>query len=137
MYEVRFHLGRGEHYRHWQIKDRTNGGVEYYNPLLYQISFLDCTLISKDTVAEKVYKSGKKDVCGWIKCDDYIVTDLNKFEPESIDTFPRLLYNPITRKYWTVEGVEYLNYNNRRFHEIITYNNKVYVHNDQFRYIHP
>jgi len=32
MYRVRFHLARGEHFRHWQIRDMGNGKRSYHDP---------------------------------------------------------------------------------------------------------
>ena len=106
MYKIRFHLGRGEHYRHWQIRG-VAGEVWYCNPEDCHLFLNDCTLISEQRTAQKVLKSGKKDVCGWILCrtwtlifrdDEYI----ERLHP--VDKLRRVWYNPIVDTDWHVQG---------------------------------
>ena len=42
-YRVRFHLQRGQHYMHWQIR-AWDGTVKYLDPKKYQIEMRRCTL---------------------------------------------------------------------------------------------
>ena len=51
-YKIRFHLQRGQHYMHWQIK-AYDGTVKYIDPQKYQIEMYDAKLINK-TNADKV-----------------------------------------------------------------------------------
>ena len=62
-YRVRFHLQRGEHYMHWQIR-AWEGTVKYLDPEKYQIEMRDCHLVNKINTARKVNLAGKKDVGG-------------------------------------------------------------------------
>jgi len=45
-YKVRFHLQRGQHYMHWQIK-AYDGTVKYIDPNKYQLELYGCKLINK------------------------------------------------------------------------------------------
>ena len=129
MYKIRFHLGRGEHYRHWQIRG-VAGEVWYCNPEDCHLFLNDCTLISEQRTAQKVLKSGKKDVCGWILCrtwtlifrdDEYI----ERLHP--VDKLRRVWYNPIVDTDWHVQG--YSNHvTGLTFPELITKGNRVYCY---------
>ena len=77
-YKVRFHLQRGQHYMHWQIKAWV-GTVKYLDPQKYQLKMRGCTLINKKKAAEKVYAAGKKNVCGWVECKNSRVRILKYF----------------------------------------------------------
>ena len=73
-YKVRFHLQRGQHYMHWQIK-AWDGTVKYLDPNKYQLELYGCKLINKINAARKVNLAGKKDVCGWIECDNFDINE--------------------------------------------------------------
>ena len=101
MYEVRFHLGRGRHYMHWQVKEmqgRRKVWEYYIDPDVYQVEMVGCKLINKVNKAKKVNKAGVKDVSGWVQCDrvEYILK--NKGLP--VDNLERLFYNPIRDVHW-------------------------------------
>lgn len=131
MFSIRFHLGRGNHYKHWQIKDLAdkNCAPEYFDPLFTQLTMVNCTLINHEKKAKQVYEAGVKDVCGWIKCEDFFVTNLNKHDPVSIDGLIGLLYNPIEAPYWMRDDREGRTIDNTFYPELITMGNKVYIHN--------
>ena len=80
MFKVRFHLGAGEHYKHWQIRTPRKGQsdlVEYEDPSKVQLELVKCTLRSKTGVAKKVLSSQVRDVCGWVDCKHIITTYLD------------------------------------------------------------
>lgn len=131
MFSVRFHFGRGKNYKHWQIKDLAdkNCAPEYFDPLFNQLLLINCTLINNESKARKVYEAGVKDVCGWIRCEDFFVTNLNKYDPVPIDDYPRLLYNPIVAPYWMKEGREGRSIDNSHYNKLITLGNQVYIYN--------
>lgn len=123
MYKVRFHLGRGEHYKHWQITGKD--GVEYYDPEAEQLILRNCTLISQPKTARKVFESGKKDVCGWISCS--AVVEVGGLYDIDLDKYRRVWYNPIVDTEWYVQG--YPNpVTGLTFPELITKGNKVYCY---------
>ena len=100
MYKIRFHLQRGRHYRHWQITDK-QGNVKYYDPDNYQLIMHNCKLVSQPAASKRVYNSGVKDVCGWIKCEDI------EFSKDiEVMGLQRILYNPIIDTEWHAEGVD-------------------------------
>ena len=101
-YEVRFHLGRGENYLHWQVKamcGRKKLQEFYYNPAQYQLEMLGCKLVNKVNKAKKVHAAGVKDVAGWVQCKGVIIN--NTIE---IDNLEKLYYNPIKDIRWRRES---------------------------------
>ena len=97
MYNVRFHLQHGPHYMHWQIRGK-DGSLEYVNPEEYDLEMFDCTLVCKTNKAKKVYNAGRKDVCGWVECEEYIM-----HQPGTLlfyHELERLYFNPIRDIHW-------------------------------------
>lgn len=131
MYKVRFHLGRGEHYRHWQITG--NGLVQYYDPEIYSLFLSECTLISQPKAAQRVHDSGKKDVCGWVLCETWTASNVrdNEWvrelidEEYPIDNLARVWYNPIVDTEWHMQGVEE-SVTDAFFSCLVTKGNRVY-----------
>lgn len=99
-YQVRFHLARGEHYMHWQIR-ASDGSVRYIDPSKYQIEMTGCKLINKIGTARRVHNNGVKDVCGWVECDNYWPV-FNDSIP--VDNLEKLYYNPIRDIHWRRDG---------------------------------
>lgn len=95
MYSVRFHLGKGIHFRHWQVKKKGSRPV-YHHPDSASLLLVNCKLINKVNKARSVHKAGVKDVSGWIDCDEVSVLDDNF----PVDCLERLFYNPIVDPYW-------------------------------------
>jgi hypothetical protein len=128
MFSVRFHLGRGLHYKHWQIKDLVNKDVqiEYIDPYRYQLYLVDCELICNERTARRVYQKGIKDVCGWIKCRDLYVGDPDILVGPDTDCLPMLKFNPIVDPNWRVEGM-YGSYNGKKFASIVTSGRHCYI----------
>ena len=125
-YEVRFHLGRGENYMHWQVKAMCGSNKLdefYYNPNEYQLEMIGCKLISNTNKAKKVHAAGKKDVSGWVECDEVMINNLIE-----IDNFEKLYYNPIRNPYWRRESDcnEFI-WDNSEYATLITNGKQVYV----------
>ena len=74
MYSVRFHLGKGVHFRHWQVKEKGCKPV-YYQPDSVHLLLLNCKLINKVNKARSVHQAGVKDVSGWIDCESVEVVE--------------------------------------------------------------
>jgi hypothetical protein len=129
MFSIRFHLGRGNHYKHWQIKDLTykNDAPVYFDPAFTQLTMVNCKLVNNEKKAKQVYEAGVKDVCGWIRCENFFVSDLNKYNPVSIDGDVGLLYNPIVAPYWMRDDKEG-SIDNTFYLELITMGNKAYIY---------
>lgn len=101
-YEVRFHLGRGSNYLHWQVKamcGRKKLQEFYYNPAQYQLEMIGCKLVNQVNKAKKVHAAGRKDVAGWVKCDTVMINN-----EIGIDNLEKLYYNPIRDVHWRRES---------------------------------
>ena len=132
-YRVRFHLQNGKNYMHWQIREVTDDDkligsakdAKYLDPAKCQIEMTGCKLVNDKSKAMKVHNAGKKDVSGWVLCDNYI--------PRYDDTFPvdnleRLRYNPIVDPVWRREDDEGdFDWDNYHFDSLVTDGNRVYV----------
>lgn len=95
MIKVRYHLQKGEHYKHWQIKYIKTNEVKYVHPNDCIITLYNCVLQNNRKVADKIYMGHNKDVCSWVKCQSYAL---------DFDEIPswctHLRYNPKVLPYW-------------------------------------
>ena len=126
MFKVRFHLGAGEHYKHWQIRTPRKGQsdlVEYEDPSKVQLELVKCTLRSKTGVAKKVLSSQVRDVCGWVECKHIITTYL---DPITVEGLSRVTYDPKINPYWKIEG-DSDNYETKRVGDLITSGKRLYI----------
>ncbi len=99
-YKVRFHLGAGEHYMHWQVRHSDNDDVKFYNPDKYAIHMLYIKLINIRKTAEKIFSGENKSVCAWVECEDVIIYPIE--ESHTIpSTFEAIHYNPKRFPHWT------------------------------------
>lgn len=125
-YEVRFHLGRGESYMHWQVKamcGRDKLDEFYYNPAQYQLEMLGCKLVNKLNKAKKVHEAGVKDVSGWVQCDEVIIN--NEIE---VDNLERLFYNPIVDIHWRRDSDNgEFDWDDSQYATLITQGKQVYI----------
>ena len=109
---------------HWQIR-AWDGTVKYLNPNKYQIEMYNCKLINKINAARKVNVAGKKDVCGWVECDNFDI-----LEKDSINTnyYDQLSYNPITDVHWRRSGDDReFNWDNSEYEYLITDSHRVFI----------
>lgn len=125
-YEVRFHLGRGENYLHWQVKamcGRKKLQEFYYNPAQYQLEMLGCRLVNKVNKAKKVHAAGRKDVAGWVECDTLMINN-----EIGVDNLEKLYYNPIKDIRWRRESdCGEFTWDDYEFDTLITNSKQVYV----------
>ena len=132
-YKVRFHLGRGKHYRHWQII-KPNGEREFVAPSdENQIRMWGCRLINRSKTAKRIY-DGKcnKTVCSWIECEKLEVNGIlgTLFSSEKDAWLEatkgiQLEYNPRKNPFW-VHTATNSNVDDEGFKEIFTYEDKVF-----------
>lgn len=99
MLKVRYHLQKGEHYMHWQFKDTDSGEVWYAPPEKNFIRLTNCVLHNNPKLAEKIYMGKNKDVCAWIKCQNYEVLPSDFIIPSWCN---HIRYNPKVLPYWHV-----------------------------------
>lgn len=124
-FRVRFHLQRGKYYMHWQIRQKDF--VQYFQPEKYCIEMTNCKLINKKNIANKVYSSGKKDVCGWVECQNYNVHHTKDIK-EYLVNCEKLRYNPIVEPSWRRLGDDgEFDWDNYCFENLITLGNNVLI----------
>lgn len=125
-YEVRFHLGRGAHYKYWQIKvmhEKRKVDEFYYDPTYYQLEMIDCKLINKVNEAKKVNESGVKDVSGWVRCGGLLINN-----EISVDNLEKLYYNPIRHIHWQRESdCGEFDWDDTEYASLITQDRQVYI----------
>ena len=125
-YEVRFHLGRGENYLHWQVKamcGRKKLQEFYYNPAQYQLEMIGCKLVNQVNKAKKVHAAGRKDVAGWVRCDTVMINN-----EIGVDNLEKLYYNPIKDIYWRRESDSgEFAWDDSEYSTLITNGKQVYV----------
>ena len=128
MFSVRFHLQRGQYYKHWQIKDLDDKDVqiEYIDPYRYQLFMVDCELVCNENKARAVHSRGVKDVCGWIKCGHVYWHDTSVRIPINVEGFSHIYFNPIVDPNWKMTGLDYP-INGLKIDELVTCGNKVYT----------
>lgn len=124
--EVRFHLGSGPNYLHWQVKVKQGSktvDVYYYDPAKYQLEMIGCKLINKVNKAKKVHAAGKKDVSGWVRCDEVMINN-----EVGVDNLEKLYYNPIRDPMWRRESdCGEFSWDNSEYTTLITQGKQVYV----------
>ena len=124
MYKVRFHLGAGVHFKHWQIRTVVKGQrdkVEYFNPEIVQLELVDCTLRSNTRIAKKVLKEQVRDVCGWVECQSF-TQEANI----SVQELPRVVYDPKINPYWKIDG-DSDNYEMIRVNTVVSDGKRLYI----------
>jgi hypothetical protein len=97
---VRFHLANGPHYKHWQVKDKTSGGVSYYDPTEVCLLLTNCRLVNQAGTALRVFQNQVRDVCGWIECNEVSIVHTNTFEPNITYHLVELVYDPKIHPHW-------------------------------------
>mgnify|MGYP003630881510 FL=1 len=106
MYKIRFHLGRGKHFMHWQIKSKLNTGdgtgakeiVNYVDPSENQIAMMNATLKVQPSTAKKIHEGACKTVCAWIQCEAVQILPANRLKVNDHDY--RIQFNPKHRPDW-------------------------------------
>jgi hypothetical protein len=126
VYKVRFHLGRGPNYLHWQVK--YDNVVTYYDPKLYQLELGNCRLVNRPSASRKVFDSGVKGVCGWVECENYWVLNVDRHISIPVENLERLYYNPVVDPNWRrdSDNGEY-SWNNSHFSSLITDGSRLYI----------
>lgn len=92
---VRFHLARGEHYRHWQVK--RGAEVHYYDPSQYILVLWGCRLQNHAKVAQKIHEGGNKKPCAWVECE---MIGAHLDYPQGIEAQGKITYNPRVTPHW-------------------------------------
>lgn len=124
MFDVRFHLGAGEHYKHWQVKSKDE--VLYYNPKQYYFLLHNCTLKNKRGTAEKVFSTQKRDVCGFVRCEDWELFEFTPYYDMNYEYGDELMYDPKIAPYWRKENDPSI-YDDLQYTRLITFGRRIFV----------
>ena len=124
--EVRFHLSRGEHYMHWQVKVMQGSkkvDVYYIDPAKYQLEMIGCKLANRPNKAKQVFEAGVHDVSGWVKCDE-----VRPVRDVPVDNLEKMYYNPLRDPYWRRDSDdnEFV-WDNSEYATLVTDKKQVYV----------
>lgn len=95
MFDIRFHLGAGKYYKFWQI--RFGQVPVYHDPAKDGLVMYNCTLKNEKGTAQRVFATQKRDVCGYIRCEDYTSVPYDSF---NVEGYEELLYDPKIAPYW-------------------------------------
>lgn len=124
MYKVRFHLGAGQHYMHWQVKKENTIEIEYYDPERVSLHLHSCVLKNNRKTAERIFLGENKTVCAWVMCEKVTVHETNSLSVPS--WYSELRYNPRIKPYWHFNN-DAMCLDNMVFYNILTKNNLLYV----------
>ena len=124
--KVRFHLLKGQHYKHWQViimQGKSKVDEYYYDPNEYQLEMRGCKLVNQVARAKWVNKKQKKNVSGWVRCDEVMVA-----RNIPVDNLEKLYYNPIRDPHWRRESDcnEFI-WDDSEYSTLITNGRQVYV----------
>jgi hypothetical protein len=134
MYKVRFHLARGKHYQHWQVKDKC-GDVEYYNPEEVTLIMKECKLHNQPNATKKILLGENKRPCAWVICEKVEVT------PKDVRPFSDyvLAFNPRMSWHWKVINEGYMeplvlgyNMDFKEFSFLATHQRQIYCFRHEF-----
>jgi hypothetical protein len=95
MKRLRYHLGKGENFMKWQLRDSVNDTVEYYEPDTFEFTIVKGKLNNRPSTAKKIFEGENKTVCSWITFKDGV--ELMSFPADPV----RISYNPKLNPHWT------------------------------------
>lgn len=96
MYKLRFHLGAGINFQHWQVKGPN--GISYHKPDEVTIRAYNVTLKNAPKVAFRIYSGQHKTVCAWLQCENLQILPREDFP---IENLTYLNFNPRIFPHWT------------------------------------
>ena len=125
IYQVRFHLAKGENFMKWQVKDLSNGEVNYYDPSEYQLVMYDCILKNQKTTAKKINCGANKTVCAWIRAGRVIIRSLARQSEYPYSMLYQVSYNPRVNPFWTnYKGIDV---DNTEYGEVMSVGRKLFA----------
>jgi len=108
-FRVRFHLGKGPNFMHWQVSDwghrrkaNSNPHRDYYSPETCDIMMYNCVLGNQPSTAQKIFDGANKTVCAWVDCDNLEIRYKKDPKYTELDTegLTRYKYNPRKNPHW-------------------------------------
>lgn len=124
-YQIRFHLAKGDNYMKWQVKDLSNGEVNYYDPEEYQLVLYDCVLKNQKTTAQKINCGANKTVCAWVRAGRVVIRSLARQSEFPYASIFEVAYNPRVNPFWCdYKGNDV---DNNEYGEILSCGRKLYA----------
>jgi hypothetical protein len=121
MFDIRFHLGAGKHFKFWQIK--SDDVPTYHNPADGMLVLYGCILKNERRKAERVFASQKRDVCGYVRCRDYASVPHDSI---NVVGLKELMYDPKIAPYWRCSGSPDI-YDNITYPTLVTVGRRIFV----------
>lgn len=117
-HKIAFHLARGKHFQHWQIKLNT-GDVVYIDPAENSIILRGCVLKNRKSSSLRIFKGADKERCAWVEFESYDVV-------KSIDkvTSTQVRFNPRVSPTWMINNQS--DKDDTTFDELFTNNRNIY-----------
>jgi hypothetical protein len=106
--KVRFHLGAGEHYKHWKI-EYPNGDYQFINPEKQNMVLHGCQLHNRKGTAASIHAGGEKVVCAWVWCDEVrmrFMTDKGVEVSYNPRVYPNWMYNGQVADNWKFDRLQ-------------------------------
>lgn len=97
MIRVRFHLGRGKHFGHWQIK-RPDGSTDYADPATAELLMERCRLTNQRGASNRIFAGANKQPCAWVVCDRLTIRQAGATCPQPGEQ--TVAFNPRTAPHW-------------------------------------
>jgi len=126
---LRYHLARGEFYKHWQLKESKTGKTIYFRPEDTNFLLENVKLYNKKAVAQRIYEGANKNVCAWLSIKGSV-----KIRTEEIDVsnMTEIFYNPRETPFWTYKnlvniGLDLVDLDLKEFNKVIINKTKIYV----------
>ena len=101
--KVRFHLSKGEHYMHWQV--RIGEQVMFLHPDDVCITMNGARLVNQLSTARKIHAGDNKTVCAWVTCDSI---DIRKKDSSHTIIGEHISFNPRRTPHWVNDSGDIL-----------------------------
>ena len=118
--KIRFHLGRGDNFQRWQIKDGDE--VRYFDPIETCLVLKNTKLTNKGNQSNKIFNGANKTVTAWIECQ---LVSIQPNVGQCLENGKELRFNPRQVPHWTSEEGE--NADGREDAVLYTFGRKVYA----------
>lgn len=119
-YRIRFHLGKGTNYKHWQIIKHPT--IFYLNPFEYNLILKNCYLKNNKKVAERIFNGKNKTVCAWLYAENIDFVINSNFDRKK---YKIISYNPKKSPNWVdINGIDI---DNSKFQEIRSIGKDLYA----------
>jgi hypothetical protein len=98
MYRVRFHLAKGKHFQHWQVR-HPDGTKTYHDPATTSLVMAGCHLRNSRRVADRIHAGAHKTVCAWVLCRNVTVAQF-PWAPQECNLPGEVRFNPRVLPHW-------------------------------------